>query len=106
MIDLDAIRANAADSKRRIGEMCANLRPPKMSIPVSPNDDDEFICRTLDDLLAYVDALRAAAGKVTCRRCLGHGDLLQPDAVPPGWRTDPCPDCAYLRTLLPKEKQP
>lgn len=59
MIDLNAIRANAADSKRRIGEMCANLRPPKMSIPVSPNDDDEFICRTLDDLLAYVDALAA-----------------------------------------------
>jgi hypothetical protein len=30
-----------------------------MSIPVSPNDDDEFICRTMDDLLAYVDELTA-----------------------------------------------
>jgi hypothetical protein len=53
------------------------------------------------------DALRAAAGKVTCRRCNGHGDLLQPDTVPPGWRTDPCPDCADLRALLAaREEKP
>jgi hypothetical protein len=67
MIDLDAIRANATDSKRRIGEMCANLRPPKMSIPVSPNDDDEFICRTMDDLLAYVDELLAERALIVQR---------------------------------------
>ena len=67
-------------------------------------DDDNWLHVDRRALLAYVDALRAAAGKVTCRRCLGHGDLLQPDAVPPGWRTDPCPDCTDLRTLLNEVK--
>lgn len=100
MIDLEELRANVSDSKWRIGEMCANLRPPKMSIPVSANDDDEFICRTLDDLLAYVDALREAAGRVTCKTCDGKGDRLWPLNSAPGYYYTPCPDCADLRALL------
>jgi hypothetical protein len=72
-----------------------------MSIPVSPNDDDEFICRTLDDLLAYVDALRAAAGKVTCWRCLSSGIVRDTETNMGG----PCPDCSELRALLPEEKR-
>jgi hypothetical protein len=39
-----------------------------MSIPVSPNDDDEFICRTMDDLLAYVDELRSRLAGVDAGR--------------------------------------
>jgi hypothetical protein len=38
-----------------------------MSIPVSPNDDDEFICRTMDDLLAYVDELLAERALIVQR---------------------------------------
>jgi len=81
MIDLDAIRANATDSKRRIGEMCANLRPPKMSIPVSPNDDDEFICRTMDDLLAYVDELLAERALIVQRAENAEAALVESDAL-------------------------
>jgi hypothetical protein len=86
-IDLEAIRARDALDDIHVGlnEIPAHI----MQIEADRHE-----------LLAYVDALRAAAGKVTCRRCNGHGDLLQPDAVPPGWRTDLCPDCADLRRLL------
>lgn len=84
MIDLEAIRARV-EARRLSAPSRRRLRPEE---------------RDCDKLLAYVDKLREAARKVTCRRCLGHGNLLQPDAVPPGWRTDPCPDCADLRRLL------
>jgi hypothetical protein len=44
-------------------------------------------------LLAYVDALRAAAGKVQCFHC---GNLISE-----AWtRLGPCPSCADLRKLL------
>ena len=56
-------------------------------------------------LLAYVDALRAAAGKVECMCCAGggrreiyeRGDLIG-EFPPIG--DEPCPDCADLRKLL------
>ena len=37
------------DCKDRIEKMCAEGRPPKMSIPAQWNDDDLFICTTLSD---------------------------------------------------------
>ena len=40
------------DCVTRIGEMCSNLHPPKMSIPVHWNDDDIFIITTLQDAMA------------------------------------------------------
>lgn len=40
------------DCKDRIGKMCAEGRPPKMSIPAQWNDDDLFICTTLSDAQA------------------------------------------------------
>jgi hypothetical protein len=40
------------DCKDRIGKMCAEGRPPKMSIPSQWNDDDLFICTTLSDAQA------------------------------------------------------
>jgi len=47
-------------------------------------------------LLAYVDELREAAGKVTCWRCLGVGVVSDEGAS--------CPDCADLRALLEEVK--
>jgi hypothetical protein len=46
-------------------------------------------------LLAYVGALRAAAGKVTCARCeqIGVDGSLR-------LRGKGCPDCADLRRIL------
>jgi hypothetical protein len=97
MIDLSAIRARANNG----------------FLDGCHREDRDALLRYVDELLALLHrtedekmALRAAAGKVTCRRCNGHGDLLQPDTVPPGWRTDPCPDCGPLRALLAKEGEP
>ena len=41
-----------ADCVTRIGEMCSDLHPPKMSIPVRWSDDDIFIITTLQDAIA------------------------------------------------------
>lgn len=52
-------------------------------------------------LLAYVDELREAAGKVTCWRCEGYGELKSPYEEGAGMDdAEPCPDCADLRRLL------
>jgi hypothetical protein len=58
-------------------------------------------CHDRRALLAYVDALRAAAGKVTCWRCEGFGELKSPYEEGAGMDdADPCPDCTDLRRLL------
>ena len=44
----------------RIGNMCKEHRGPKMSIPVSPDDDDFFICITLRDAAHYVKTVEGA----------------------------------------------
>jgi hypothetical protein len=53
-------------------------------------------CHDRRALLAYVDALRAAAGKVACARCDGQGGLHRID----GEFLGDCPDCTDLRRLL------
>ena len=87
MIDLDAIRAR-------------DQSPYMQSTTwLSQSEEDRRA------LLAYVDALREAAGKVTCHRCGNTGKALQP--LPGGkgaWTEATCPDCAALRALL--ERQP
>ena len=60
--------------------------------------DVRFVRKSLADrraLLAYVDALLAAAGKVTCWVCQGTG-------IDRGWpvHNPPCYACADLRRLL------
>lgn len=89
MIDLDAIRArDAAGVYDSVTIHSANAH---------------FRIAAFDRraLLAYVDALRAAAGKVTCWRCEGFGELKSPYEEGAGMDdADPCPDCADLRKLL------
>ena len=46
------------ECQKRIGNMCAELRGPKMSIPVEYYDDDFYICTTLADAQATVEALQ------------------------------------------------
>ena len=46
------------ECQQRIGNMCAELRGPKMSIPVEYYDDDFYICTTLADAQATVEALQ------------------------------------------------
>lgn len=45
------------DCMTRIGKMCSEGRPPKMTIPVNWNDDDVFIVATIKEA---VEQLRAA----------------------------------------------
>jgi hypothetical protein len=40
--------------RERIGRMCSEGRPPKMTIPVQWDDDDFFIGVTLQDAIAAV----------------------------------------------------
>ena len=67
---------------------------------------DEAIGLPSDDLvhdnlryLRELNALREAAGKVTCKRCGGQGYLIE---WPAGFSVTrrACPDCADLRALL------
>ena len=44
------------EAMRRIGKMCSEGRPPRMSIPVRPDDDDVFICDTLRECRAALAA--------------------------------------------------
>lgn len=44
----------------RIGVMCSDGRPPKMSIPVQDDDDDIFISRTISDTIAALKRLERA----------------------------------------------
>ena len=75
MIDLEAIRARV-EARRLSAPSRRRLRPEE---------------RDCDKLLAYVDALREAARKVTCGNCANDHW-----GVPRG----PCPDCGDLRRLL------
>lgn len=45
-----------AKAKEMISAMCAEGRPPKMSVPVEPTDEDVFITVTLTDALAAFNA--------------------------------------------------
>lgn len=42
-----------------IGDMCCNHRPPKMSIPVQPTDEDFFIGTTLQDAAIEIGELKS-----------------------------------------------
>ncbi len=43
--------------RARIGKMCKERRPPKMTIPVHWDDDDFFISVTLKDAQQYVQRI-------------------------------------------------
>lgn len=44
------------DCMYRVGRMCSELRPPKMTIPVNWNDDDLFITTTI---LEAIDVIKS-----------------------------------------------
>ncbi len=43
----ETLRDRIDEAMSRVGKMCSEGRPPRMSIPVRPDDDDTFICDTL-----------------------------------------------------------
>lgn len=46
-----------AESRARIGKMCSEKRPPKMTIPVQWDDDDFFISTTINDAMRELHEL-------------------------------------------------
>lgn len=59
-----------AECRRRIGKMCSERRGPRMTIPAEHDDDDFYICTTLEDardenarLRRVVEAAASAPGK-------------------------------------------
>ncbi len=50
-------------AKRMISDMCAEGRPPKMSVPAQATDEDLFIITTLQDV-AYVSCLTSLELKI------------------------------------------
>lgn len=43
-------------ARSMIGKMCAEGRPPKMTIPVHHEDEDFFICTTIKDAIVSLNA--------------------------------------------------
>lgn len=56
----------------RISSMCAEHRPPRMTIPAHPQDDDLFICQVADDahdaLLALLARLEAEEREIALQK--------------------------------------
>lgn len=56
-IDLEELKRNLKECQSMIGSMCAEGRPPKMSIPARPHyDEDIFICETIKRAVARLEA--------------------------------------------------
>lgn len=53
-----------AESRARIGKMCSEHRPPKMTIPVQWNDDDFFISTTINDAMREIHELTNAIERI------------------------------------------
>jgi len=91
MIDLDAIRARDRDYDD-VFEAQANM---------SKDIAHRLVAWPVADrraLLAYVDALRVAARKVTCKRCAPANPGVLHEFY--SGKPYPCTDCADLRQLL------
>jgi len=50
------------ECRRMIGNMCAEWRGPKMSIPTAWDDEDFYIATTLKDAIAALDELAGRHG--------------------------------------------
>lgn len=46
------------EAHKRIATMCSEGRPPRMTIPVRPDDDDRFICQAIRDAQELIQFLR------------------------------------------------
>ena len=53
------LRERMRNSQGRVGNMCSEGRPPRMSIPVRAVDDDFYICTTIRDAEDEIDRLTA-----------------------------------------------
>lgn len=98
MIDLEAIRTRDRDYNDVFEAQASMSKDIAHRLVAWPVADRRA-------LLAYVDELREAAGKVTCLTCgnTGRASLKMPGSWG-AWTEADCPDCADLRRLLSEVK--
>ena len=62
------------NAKRRIGRMCSEGRPPRMTIPVQYDDDDFYISTTLSDAQATIADLQ---GQIAVERAMAADQTVE-----------------------------
>lgn len=55
--DSDTLLVRLDKSRKMIGKMCSERRPPKMSIPVQWDDEDEYITGAINDAMAFIEEM-------------------------------------------------
>lgn len=71
----DRVRASGTLTERlaacrsRIGKMCSEGRPPRMTVPVQWYDDDWFISVTIEDAIALLSISKMTAQEVPVSEC-------------------------------------
>lgn len=78
--------------RERIGKMCSELRPPKMTIPVQWDDEDFFINSTLNDAVRELHELTNAVKRILAEP---YGCSLCDSGVPRNLEKGHQPDCPY-----------
>jgi len=70
------------DCRTRIGKMCSEGRPPRMTIPVQYDDDDFYISTTLSDAQATIADLQGQVDKLKARLEIDVAFNMDGEAVP------------------------
>lgn len=85
------LRTRLAECSRRIGKMCSEGRPPRMSIPAHWDDDDVYITQTVEEagaeivrLTKWVEEMQRGKS-VHCAFC---GHVYGPDPGTPTSQAD------------------
>lgn len=78
-----SLRERIEDSCRMIGKMCAQGRPPAMSVPAQSHDEDVFIIDTLIESLSEINQLEAEVARLAAERdALRKLAYIMRDAMP------------------------
>ncbi len=100
----DDIIERLQEAQERIGRMCKDGRPPKMSVPVQESDDDVFIVRALQEASAALSRERDAARKAGWDAAVKTLEDVEPGETLSlqeriGWRRA----ANYIRTHSPRQ---
>ena len=101
----DVLIARLMQIRMRIGHMCSEGHPPRMSIPASRDDDDLFICEAVDDAIAALRATPSPAGQqgeaIDGHPNYASADIVAKDIVLGHVAGEECePECNLARAYL------
>jgi excinuclease UvrABC ATPase subunit len=109
---VDALRAELANIKSGtlfveqaaiIRNLRAELATATTAYELVRSDCHNLTEKVIPNLRAELAALREAAGKVTCGRCGGTGEVREKLLFNGFLRLFPCPDCADVRAILERK---